>query len=121
MQDPEKVNGVKAGAENLPDHVSDYLATYLKLTELNATQKATEVATISFTAMLISFFGMIIMIFLGLGLAQWFEEFMSAKKGYFMVALVYTFFTVVVLACRKRFIFPFLRNQIVSKIYERNH
>ena len=121
MQEPEVVTEVKTVAENLTDHVSDYVETYLKLTEIKVTQKVTEVATVSFTAVLISFFGMIIMLFLGLGLAKWFSEYMSEKKGFFFVTLIYTFFTIVVLACRKRFIFPFIRNQIISKIYERGH
>ena len=122
IQEPEQATEIKARQEeNIADHVSDYAETYFKLAEIKATQKITEVATISFTAVLLSFFGMIIMIFLGFGLAKWFSEFMSEKKGYFFVALIYTFFTVIVLVCRKRFIFPFLRDQIVSKIYERNH
>ena len=109
---------LKTSTENLSNHVTDYVETYIKLSALKATQKVTEVATISFTAGLILFFGLIVMLFLGFGLASWFSESMSEKTGYFIVTLIYSFVAVIVLLCRKRLIFPFIRNQIVSKIYE---
>ena len=116
MVDQEPTTKTVTGS--LSEHLSDYVETYARLTGVHATKAVTVVATISFTAILMSFFGMLIMIFLGFGMAAWFNESMSEKKGYFIITLVYSLFTAVVLVCRKRFIFPFIRNLIVRKIYE---
>ena len=121
MTESETPTVSKNVGENLTGHIQDYIETYLKLNAISATQKITEAATVSFTAILISFFGMIIMIFLGFGLANWFSEFMTEKEAYFLVSFIYSAVACIVLVLRKRFIFPFLRNQIVSKIYENKH
>ncbi len=112
----DATTGLKA-VSNLADHVSDYVETYVKLTTLNATQQAAEAATISFTVVIVSFFGIITMIFLGFGLAAWLGESMTVKVGYFVVAMIYALLTFFFLALRKRYIFPFIRNQVVSKMY----
>jgi Putative Actinobacterial Holin-X, holin superfamily III len=117
-EEVETPREIKSVAENLTDHVSDYVETYINLTGIKATQKVTEVATISFTAVMVSFFGLIILIFLGLGLAAMFSETMSPKEGFFIVTLIYTAVALIIFLLRKKLIFPFLRNQIVSKIYE---
>ena len=46
---------LKNKAENLTDHVSDYLETYYKLTVLNATEKTAGIASVSVTAIFIGF------------------------------------------------------------------
>ena len=109
---------LRSTAEKLTEHVTEYVETYIQLTTVKATQKATAVATLSLTAVLISFFGLIIMVFLGLGLAEMFSESMSPKEGYFLVTLIYTATAAIVLIFRKKLIFPVLRNKIIQQMYE---
>jgi hypothetical protein len=112
------INEAKSTAEKLTDHVSEYVQTYLELTSVKATQKAADIATFGFTATMISFFGMIISVFLGLGLAEFFSESMSGKEGYFLVTLIYAVIGAIVIGFRKQLIFPFLRDKIATTIYE---
>jgi hypothetical protein len=120
MGDPEtKIEVVKNMAENLTDHLADYVETYLKLGAVNATQKATVVATVTLTASLLSFFCLFVLFFAGLGIAVWLgETWGNAKAGYFAVAGFYVVCASVFVALRRKVIFPFVRDQIIRKVYE---
>ena len=110
---------LKSKAETLTDHVSDYLETYYKLTVVNATQKATGVASISLIAVLMAFFFMFVFLFLGIGAGMWIGEALdNMKAGYFIVGGFYLVCAVIVILVRKKFIFPYVRNQIIQKVYE---
>ncbi len=105
--------------EKLAEHVAGYAETYVKLGVVNATEKATVVATVSLTAVLLLFFFMFVLLFSGVGIALWVgEALQDAKVGYFCVASFYLLCALIFLALRKKFIFPFVRDQIIRKVYE---
>jgi uncharacterized membrane protein YqjE len=110
---------VKSTAENLVQHVSDCVETYVKLEVVNATQRATTVVSITLMALLLSVFCLFVLFFVGIGAAIGLgEAWGSAKAGYFAVAGFYVLCVLVFIALRKKVIFPFVRDQIIMKVYE---
>lgn len=114
-----KVDELKASAEHLTEHAADYFETYVKLAVVNATQKATGIATVSLTAILLSFFCVFVLLFSGAGVAVWMgEKLGSMEAGLFCVAGFYLVCAMLFLLLRKNFIFPFVRDHIIRKVYE---
>jgi len=110
---------LKNKAETLTDHVSDYIETYFKLTVVNATQKATGVASVSLIAVLVTFFFMFVFFFVGIGAGMWIGEALNDMKlGYFIVGGFYLICAFIVILIRKKVVFPYVRNQIIRKVYE---
>ena len=110
---------MKTKAEHLTDHLSDCIETYLKLGAVNATEKASGVATVTLTATLLSFFCLFVLFFVGLGIAIWLGELWgNMKAGYFTVAGFYVLCALLFVALRKKLIFPLVRDHIIRKAYE---
>lgn len=119
MEAKTTANSQKSTAENLTDHVTGYIEMYVKLMAVNATEKATGVATVSLTAILLCFFCMFVLLFGGVGMAIWIgDSVQDTKVGYFCVGGFYLLFAGLFLLLRKKFIFPFVRDQIIQKMYE---
>ena len=120
MEEAEtKIEAMKTRAENLTDHISDYVETYLKLGVVNATQKTAGVATVTLTAAFLSFFFLFVLFFAGLGVAVWLgESWGNMKAGYFSVAGFYVLCGLLFAALRKKLILPFVRDHIIRKVYE---
>ncbi len=106
-------------AEQITIHVSEYLDTVLKLTVVNATQKATAVASVSLVAMLSGFLFMLVLLFGSIGISLWLgEAFNDTKIGYFIVCGFYLVVALLILLVRKKTLFPFVQNLIIQKVYE---
>lgn len=115
----EEARTVKSTAESLTDHVSDYVETYLKLTVVNATQKATGVASVSITGILLLLFFTFVLFFSGIGLSLWLGEVLdNFKAGFFIVSIGYLVLGLLTYVLRKEIVFPFVRNTIIRKVYE---
>ncbi len=115
----EDLKTIKSTAESLTDHVSDYVETYVKLAVVNATQKATGVAAISLTGIVLLAFLVFMLFFSGIGLGIWVGEAMNNMKGgFFVVSAFYLFCGLVIYALRKKVVFPLVRNNLIRKVYE---
>jgi hypothetical protein len=109
----------KNKAEIFADHVGQYVETYLKLTAVKATDKASGFASISIIGVLICFLSFCILFFIGIGAALWIGQSLNnAIAGYFIVAGFYIFITILVMVFREKIITPWIRNFIIKKIYE---
>jgi hypothetical protein len=110
---------LKTKAENLTDHVSDYLDTYYKLTVLNATEKTAGIASVSITAIFIGFLVLFVLLFSGFGFSWWIGKAIDSMiGGFFIMAGIYMLFIGVIFIFRKKYIAPFIRDFIIQKIYE---
>jgi hypothetical protein len=110
---------VKATAESLTEHVSDYVETYAKLAVVKVTEKATDVASMSLTAILLVFLSMLVLFFCGVGASIWLGESIdNMKVGFFIVGAAFLVSVLLVFLLRKKIIFPFVGNQIIRKVYE---
>lgn len=110
---------IKTKAEDLTKSISDYLDTFYKLALVNLTQKATNV-TAGLVAGLTTFFMFIlVMFFLGMGLAWWLGGLLdSMAAGFFIVAGLFILIIILVVVLRRKIVFPFLKKAILKKIYE---
>jgi len=110
---------LKTIATSLVDNLTEYVQTYFKLGKINATQKATVVATTAISVAVLTFFSFFILFFAGIGIAIWVgEAWDNMKAGYFTVAGFYVLSALLFVALRKKMIFPYVRNLIIRKVYE---
>lgn len=117
----EDLKTIKSTAESLTDHVADYIETYVKLAVVNATQKATGVASISLAGVVLTFFLIFVLFFSGVGLSLWVgEAIRNIKAGFFIVSGLYALIGLVIYLFRKNIVFPLVRNTIIRKVYEDN-
>jgi len=109
----------KLKAENLTKSVGDYFDTYYKLTVVKAADKATGIAASSLAGVAVFFLGIFVLFFSGLALGVWFGQLLDNQiSGYLLVAGIYFLMIIILVALRKRIVFPFIRNIIVRKFYE---
>jgi len=111
---------LKNKAETLTDHVGDYVELYYKLVVLNATEKATGMASVSITSVIIGVLLLFVLFFASLGVGWWLgEELNSMIGGFSIVAGFYLLVLTIMMAFRKQII-PSIQNTIIKKIYEEN-
>ena len=110
---------IKDKAEELTEHVGDYLETFYKLTALNATGKATGIISAGITSIVIMLFIMFAMLFAFMGIGWWLGEQMNNMlAGFGIVSGFYIFLIIIILTFRKSFLFPLIRNILIRKMYE---
>jgi hypothetical protein len=109
---------LKSKAETLTDHVGDYIELYYKLIVLNATEKATGMASISVTSLTIAFLSVFSLLFISLGVGWWIgEQLGSMLGGFSIIGGFYAIVVVLILAFRKKIV-PSIQNLIIRKVYE---
>lgn len=109
----------KSKAETLTKSVGDYFDTYYKLTIVKAADKATGVAASGLAGLATFFLSIFVLFFFGLALGVWLGDLLENQVlGYVLVAVIFLFLMLLLIAFRKRIVFPFIRNIIVRKFYE---
>lgn len=109
---------LKNKAETLTDHVGDYVEIYYKLIVLNAAEKATGIASVSITSIIVGVLSIFVLFFGSLGIGWWLgEELQSMIGGFGIVAGFYLLLIGIMMAFRKQII-PSIQNTIIRKIYE---
>ena len=116
---PEKIHDIQQKAKTLTDDVTELFELYYKLGVVSVTEKASSAVSASITAIIVLFLFMFTLLFAGLG-AGWFlgEKLHSVVAGYCIVSGIFALLIGVTLAIRKSFLFPYIRNSIIKKIYE---
>ncbi|MEI9942700.1 MAG: phage holin family protein [Chitinophagaceae bacterium] len=66
-----QVEELKEKAADLTDHVEDLANTFYRLTVVNITQKATNIASGAITMLTVCVLGFIVLLFLGVALSLW--------------------------------------------------
>jgi uncharacterized membrane protein len=78
---------LKANAQNLKTHVSEYVSTYIELTKAKVTQGASNAASAVTVLIGALFLGLFFFQFVFLGLAWWIGSLLnSTAAGYFIIA-----------------------------------
>lgn len=90
-----------------------------KLAIIKGTRKLTHMVSFIFMVTTIVLLGMIILLFIGVGLAIWLGNMLkNPSAGYILVALFYFIIMMVLIFMRNRIIFPLMRNAIIKRLYE---
>ena len=109
----------KLKAETLTKSVGEYFDTYYKLTVVKAADRATGVAASSLAGLATFFLSIFVLFFAGLALGVWLGSLLENQVlGYLLVTAFFLVLIVVLIALRKKIVFPFIRNVIVKKFYE---
>jgi hypothetical protein len=105
-------------ARHITSHLSDYVETNIRLAAVNATQKASEVATLALTITLVSLFCLLVLFFAGIGASLWLGELWNnSKAGCFAVAAFFFLILVVFVVLHKKVISPLVRDYFIRKVY----
>jgi len=93
----------KAG--NLADHVGEYVETYSKLIALNATERATGIASVSITSLVLAGLITFVLLFSSLCLGWWAGERLdNMPAGFGIVTGIYVLAVLLILLFRKKII-----------------
>jgi hypothetical protein len=115
----EKIRDIQQRAKTLTDDVGELLELYYKLGIITATEKAATAASITITVIAILLLMMFTLLFAGLGLGWYLgEQLHSVLAGYGIIAAIFALLIAITLSCRKKYLFPYIRNIIVRKVYE---
>lgn len=110
---------LKSKAEDLTESIGNYLNTYIKLKVLDTADKATTLGASVMAGLICIFLGIFVLFFSGIALAIWLGGLLeSAPLGYLLVAGFYLLIIFILIAFRKKIIFPMIRNSLISKLYE---
>lgn len=109
---------LKTKVSDLAEHTGDLLDTWYRLTVIKATKKGTKIASAGITLLVIAFFALCVLLFIGVGLAVWLSTLMNAALAYFVVAGFYLLLIACFWGFRKKLVFPLIRDFLVRKIYD---
>jgi hypothetical protein len=114
-----QMNDLKEKTADLADHVEDLANTFYKLTVVNITQKATNIASNLLLVLTITIVGFLIILFVGVALALWLGDLVNSRAGGFLItAGIFGIVLLIIASIRKKIVFPYIRDLIVRKIYD---
>lgn len=110
---------LKEKTADLADHVEDLADTFYKLTILNVTQKATNIASGAIAMIVLLVLGLFVLLFAGIALSWWLGDIIDNRAGGFLLgSLFFLLVLFLIISLRKKIIFPLLRNTIIGKVYD---
>ncbi len=110
---------LKQKAEDLVDHVEELADTAYKLALVTVTQKATSIVSNAVLLIATAVLGFMILLFLGIAFSIWMGQLLSNPVAGFLIgSALFLLILLLIAMLRKKIIFPFIRNKIISKVYE---
>ncbi len=117
----EAINQIKDKAEGIFDDTTEYLEARWNLGVLNASSKAADTISTIATTLIIAVLGIIILIFLSVGVAVLISDKLdSPSSGFFYVALFYIVVGIIVYAIKDKYIKLPIINTFIKKFYYEN-
>lgn len=114
------MDNLKTNAANLGSHVQDLAQTYYDLARINVAQAGAKALSRVMLFLMLAGLIFCILLLAGIGLALVLgRQLHNAALGYFIVAFGYLVILALLYLLRKKIIFPFIRNFIVRKIYDK--
>jgi putative superfamily III holin-X len=114
-----KTEEIKEEAEDIVNHIGDFLETYYQLVTIRLAKKVVDITSSLINSIILALLGFLFLSFVSLGLAWWLGNVVDNRAGgFFITAGIYLVIIVLLIVMRKKLIFPFLRNFLTRKIYE---
>lgn len=114
----EAINQIKDKAEGIFDDTTEYLEARWNLGVLNASSKAADTISTMATTLVVSVLGMIILIFLSVGVALLIgEKLNSPSSGFFYVGFFYIVVGILIYAIKDKYIKLPIINSFIKKFY----
>jgi len=99
--------------------VETYIKDRLLLVRMEATEKGAKLAAYFITGLLLSLVFLLILLFLSLMAGYYFSELTGSQfYGFGIIAGFYIIVAIVLLFLRKRYIFPYLINKVISTLFD---
>jgi hypothetical protein len=113
---------LKEKTADLADHVEGLADTFYKLTVVNLTEKATNIASAIVAIVLICTFGFFFILFGGIALCWWLGNLLENRTGGFLLgAGIFLVIMLTLLAIRKKVIFTYFRDIFIRKFYDKTN
>ncbi len=110
---------LKEKTADLVDHIEDIAETYYRLTIINVIQKVTNIAASALVMVIACGLALFIFSFSGIALGLWLGDLLDNRAGGFLLAAgIFLAVLLLILAIRKKIIYPIIRNIIVRKVYD---
>ena len=114
-----RMEELKSKAGDLTDSITEYIQSYYKLTLLNAADKATSIAASTLASVVVLFLGIFVIFFGGIALAIWLGQLLdSPALGFVCVAGLFLLIIIIIVAMKRRIVFPVIRDNLINKLYE---
>ena len=114
-----EAQNLKEDAKDVLNHAGDYAQTFYKLSLVRLTKKVSDIASGVVNSVLIFFIGLCILLFISFAGAWWLGDVLNNRAlGFLLIAAFYVLLVVILILIRKKVISPFIRNTLISKIYE---
>lgn len=114
-------NFIKKPIDAAKEKVNEYVNIRVEEAKLNTIEKASPIAASLIIGLVILFIFFLVMLFLGLSLAEWFAVlFHSVALGYLCTAGIYILFLLIIILGFKSFSKP-LTNKIAQILYDAFH
>ena len=112
---------LKSKAGDLTDSITEYIQSYYKLTLLNAADKATSIAASTLASVVVLFLGIFVIFFGGIALGIWLGQLLNSPAlGFVCVAGLFLLIIIIIVAMKRRIVFPIIRDNLINKLYEPN-
>lgn len=113
------MENLKDKAENLTEHIGDYLETYYRLKVLKTVDKASGIASSGIAAIMVSVTVLFVILFASIGLSWWIgQTLQNMVAGFCIVSGLYALLGAILILLRKSTLLPLVRNIIIKKAYE---
>jgi uncharacterized membrane protein YqjE len=121
MQIIDSANEIKHRAVDVFDYATEYLEARWNLGILNASEKTATTLSSLIAALIVGIFGIIVLLFLSLGVA-WIigEKINNHAAGFFVVAVFYAIVGIIFYSIRDKFIKVPLVNSFIKNLYYEN-
>ncbi|HMK19865.1 MAG TPA: phage holin family protein [Chitinophagaceae bacterium] len=114
-----EAQNLKEDAKDVLNHAGDYAQTFYKLSLVRLTKKVSDIASGVVNSVLIFFISLCILLFMSFAGAWWLGDVLNNRAlGFLLIAAFYMLLVVILILMRKKVISPFIRNTLISKIYE---
>lgn len=114
-----EAQNLKEDAQDVLNHAGDYAQTFYKLSLVRLTKKVSDIASVVVNSVLIFFISLCILLFTSFAGAWWLGDVLNNRAlGFLLIAAFYMLLVVIFILMRKKVISPFIRNTLISKIYE---
>ena len=114
-----EAQNLKEDAKDVLNHASDYAETFYKLSLVRLTKKISDIASGVVNSVLIFFISLCILLFMSFAGAWWLGDIVNNRAvGFLLIAAFYILLVFILILMRKKVISPFIRNTLISKIYE---
>ena len=114
-----EAQNLKEDAKDVLNHAGDYAQTFYKLNLVRLTKRVSELASVVVNSVLIFFIGLCVLLFTSFAGAWWLGDVVESRAlGFLLIAAFYMLLVVILILMRKKVISPFIRNTLISKIYE---